>query len=134
MLTRNRGHIVTLTSIFGLFPCANRARLSADAHATIALMESLRLDLKQTNIKTTTVCLSAVKTSKECLQNGSWMFPEIDSEICIRNIIAAVETSQDLVLLPKFLHLMMFVRNVTPKRFSDRLFENETAYREIESQ
>jgi NADP-dependent 3-hydroxy acid dehydrogenase YdfG len=64
MLKRNKGHIVTLTSAYGLFSGVSQAQLSADTHSVVGLMESLRLDLKRTEVKTTTICSSGVKALK----------------------------------------------------------------------
>lgn len=63
MLIRNKGHIVTLTSVYGLFGGVSRARLTANAHSVVGMMEALRLNTKGTQIKTTTICSSAIKTS-----------------------------------------------------------------------
>jgi hypothetical protein len=66
---------------------------------------------------------------------GSWLFPALEPEFLVRQIIESIEIAQEMVILPKFLHFVRFIQSVTPTRFSDMLFSSlaNDAYRELES-
>lgn len=74
MIERNKGHFITLTSVFGLFGCAGKTHLSSEAHSLIGIMESLRLSFRGTDMKSTTICATSVKMSQNSSQKRLVLF------------------------------------------------------------
>ncbi len=62
MLTRNSGHIVTVTSLTGKFGSPLRSSYAASKHALHGFFDSLRAELAHTPIKVTLICPGFVRT------------------------------------------------------------------------
>ncbi|KAI6191978.1 Epidermal retinol dehydrogenase 2 [Aphelenchoides bicaudatus] len=123
---QNKGHIVTLTNSRGLFG-VSPLKLSSEVHAIIGMMESLRFELKNTEIKTTTVCSSTGSL------NSLWFLPPVDPDYLVNCTFEAVEIGQEHLMLPKSVKFLRLIQNVTPTRFSDHFFKdiNDSSGREL---
>ena len=64
MIRRNHGHIVTISSMAGHVGASHFADYAASKHATIGLIESLKIELfrEAPKIQTTTVCPFFINT------------------------------------------------------------------------
>jgi dehydrogenase/reductase SDR family member 7B len=63
MLTHQLGHIVTITSLMGVFGAPLRSSYAASKHALHGFFDSLRAELGHTPLKVTLVCPGFVRTN-----------------------------------------------------------------------
>lgn len=62
MLNRNSGHIITVSSVTGLYGTPYRSAYAASKHALHGFFDSLRAELNRQNIHVTLICPGFVKT------------------------------------------------------------------------
>ncbi|GBM55393.1 Epidermal retinol dehydrogenase 2 [Araneus ventricosus] len=105
MEKNNHGHIVGISSCAGLVGHVNQIDYSASKHGVVGLMEALseELRLKESNVKTTTICPLTVNTgmNQNPITKCSWMMPIVSVEDAARQIITALRREDFIVTLPR---------------------------------
>jgi dehydrogenase/reductase SDR family member 7B len=112
MLAHNKGQIVTVSSMLGLYGIQTRSAYSASKHALKGYFESLRHELFQTNIQITLVYPGYINTSisKNALLADGTHYNQMDSthaqamsvSRCAQKIIQAMNKKKAVVLISGF--------------------------------
>eukprot|EP01135_Chromosphaera_perkinsii_P010458 Nk52_evm21s2133 gene=Nk52_evmTU21s2133 len=124
MFERNHGHIVTISSSAGKVGVCGLADYCASKFAAFGIDESLRFEFQKcgkTGIKTTCVCpyfintgmFDGVKTRFPALM------PILEPEYAVDKIIEAIETDQEVLIMPRFNYLCDLFRFMLPTRALD---------------
>lgn len=107
MLAHNHGHIVSISSLTGVFGSAGLCDYSSSKAAVIAFDSSLRLELIRLNkrgVKTTCVCPYLIDTGM--FQGASSpLIPALKPEHVANKVVEAVLTNQTFLILPRFFYL-----------------------------
>ena len=121
MMSRNRGHIVTIASIAGVTGCENLVDYCASKHAAVGLHETLRLELRKLGkegIKMTIVNPYFINTGMfEGVQVKSPLtLPLLKPEDVARAVINGVLTERASVYVPFALYLMVAIKYLLPAK------------------
>lgn len=114
MVTRNRGHVVTVASAAGLVGVAKQTDYSASKHAAIGFDESLRVELRQyaPGVRTTVVCPYYIDTGmfEGVKTRVPWLLPILDPEKVARRMAKAIERDRRVVMMPPIVGLLPALR------------------------
>jgi len=116
MKASKKGHIVNIASMAGLNGINRLVDYCSSKFAVVGLTESLDIELKvedHTEIKTTVICPFFVKTP---LFDGikSKIVPVLTPEKVAEDTINAILTEQALCIVPSYLIVVQFVKNMVP--------------------
>ena len=116
MMSKNKGHIITVSSIAGLSGGCNLSDYSASKFANIGFEESLRYELKTDGydgIVSTMVCPWFINTG---LFAGvkSEVIPFLEPEYVANKIIDGVLINQEVILIPRMLYFLYFLKSFLP--------------------
>lgn len=124
MIARQSGHIVVISSIVGKFGFPLRTAYSASKHALQGYFESLRAELKSSNIRITIVSPGRIHTAislnaidKNGEQHGVMDEAQqkgMPADKCARKIITAVKNNRKDILIGRKELLMFYVRKYIP--------------------
>lgn len=124
MISRKSGHIVVISSIVGKFGFPLRTAYSASKHALQGYFESLRAELKTSNIRITIVSPGRIHTAislnaidKNGEQHGVMDEAQqkgMPADKCARKIIAAVKNNRKDILIGRKELLMFYIRKYIP--------------------
>lgn len=124
MISRGKGHVVTIASASAFLGTPKLADYSASKSAAVAFDESLRLEMKHLGhpVKTTLICpfyvdtgmFSGVKT------RFSWLLPILSSEFVVKKTVRAIYTGKKRLIMPRFV-LAVFLIRVLPVAWFDAL-------------
>lgn len=133
-IQQNEGHIVNLSSVFGLIGVATNAAYCTSKFGIRGFTESLRMELRGTGIHTTCVHPGGVKTNvvKNALLRGEWTTKEMHqksiagferqarttSESAARQILDAVENRKDRLIIGVDGRAIDFVSRLFPVRYT----------------
>eukprot|EP01137_Pigoraptor_chileana_P010434 Opistho-2@60068 len=124
MLARNRGHVVTVASSAGTVGVARLIDYCSSKFGAVGFDEALRMELSKhgkTGVKTTVVCPYFIRTGM--FDGASTRFPLIlpflEPEYVADKIVDAVRTNQAILMLPRILYVMPFLRGILPTRAFD---------------
>jgi all-trans-retinol dehydrogenase (NAD+) len=124
MVTRGRGHLVTIASAAGLVGVARQADYSASKHAAVGFDQSLRVELAKIApaIRTTVVCPYYIDTGMFTGVRTRFrrLLPILRAEDVARRIADAIDHDRPRLLLPPLLHLVPLVQALPP-RLGDRI-------------
>lgn len=112
MLASNHGHIVSISSLTGIFGSAGLCDYSASKAAVIAFDSSLRLELLRLGkkgINTTCVCPYLIDTGM--FQGASSpLIPYLKPDYVAEKVVEAVLTNQTFLILPRLFYLAYFFK------------------------
>jgi short-subunit dehydrogenase len=127
MLKQKEGHIVTVSSIVGIFGFPLRSAYSASKHALHGFYETLRAEHKKDNIKVTIAIPGRVQTniSYHALKKDGKEHQELDkgqatgisSEACAKKMIKAIKKEKKEVLIGGKELIMVWIRRFLPALF-----------------
>ena len=124
MLAADEGHIVTMSSAAGFCGAPRLADYAGSKAATIALDESLRMELEQagSHVQTTVVCPFLVDTGMFAGAKTRWprLLPILRPEAVAARIARAVTNDERRVLMPRTVE-MAFLARLFPVRWFDAL-------------
>jgi len=122
MIERRSGHIVAIASLAGYRGLPGLAGYSASKAGVIALMESMRVDLKQFGIRCTTVCPGWIDTG--VLHNLSAAKPGVvPIEIAARKIAAGILRKRAFIAFPRWLRLLFALNRIQGAGASDWMLQ-----------
>jgi dehydrogenase/reductase SDR family protein 7B len=137
MKRRKTGHIIAVSSIAGKFGFYLRSSYSAAKHAIHGFFESLRLETESYGIKTLVVCPGKIKTNvshNAVTASGTphnTMDPSheqaMSAEECARQIIKAIESGKEEVLIGRKEILMVYIKRFFPGWFR-KLVRKQSPY------
>ena len=123
MIAANKGHIVSICSVAGLFPSAGLADYTASKFGAFAIDEALRLEIKKMNynIQTTCICPYFINTGMFEGVKGRWPLRILDQHWVVWRIITAIRQNEKFVMMPFFFYLALVLRSIAPVPFGDIL-------------
>jgi all-trans-retinol dehydrogenase (NAD+) len=126
MITRNTGHLVTISSAAGLIGVRGLADYSASKFAACGFHESLRMELRRQKsaVKSTLVCPFYIDTGlfQGVKTKFPLLFPILDSAYVARHIFRAILTDKNQLFLPRIVHTIYFLR-LLPLRAFDAIVD-----------
>jgi len=119
MMTRNSGHIVTISSMAGINGLPYMTDYCASKFACRGLAESLRLELRGTDIKTTVVHPFVINTGMFHGAKSPWCIwkllgSTIDPNYAAQQILISVAEGQIRLLLPRRSFLLPAFAEILP--------------------
>ena len=131
MIARGSGHIVNISSAAGKIGTLNIAGYCASKFAMNGLSESLYYELTPLGINVSVICPGPVRTDFNKLfadtQPKSPAALIVSAEFVSAAVIKAIESKRFEVVLPRWLALICWFKQVTPNLFralADRNFRN----------
>jgi all-trans-retinol dehydrogenase (NAD+) len=124
MQKTGRGHIVTIASLAGMFGTSKLVDYCASKYAAVGFDEALRNELKcdeaTKNLNTTLVCPYYINTG---MFDGvaSKIVPILQPEPVVNDIVAGVLTNQECIIIPRYVYLLILIKNVVPGEVGRRL-------------
>jgi short-subunit dehydrogenase len=126
MLANNRGKIVSISSIAGLVPLPTRAAYTASKSAVIFYMDSLAMELKNSNITTTVVMPGYVES--EMTANVTSKMPFLwTAERAAQYIFKGISREKRSIRFPWQLHLMVSLGNFLPRPVQEMLLRRQVS-------
>ncbi|KER32889.1 hypothetical protein T265_01173 [Opisthorchis viverrini] len=124
-----RGHIVTIASLASVIPNPGLADYCASKAAALMLSDALELELRVANLEkhihVTRVCPFFINTQmfEGCSSSLSWLFPVVDADYCVRQIVKAVRANERLVFIHRWQFLVAVLYWIVPRNTIYRLFD-----------
>ncbi|KAF4022295.1 hypothetical protein G4228_014128 [Cervus hanglu yarkandensis] len=117
MLEANHGHLVCISSVAGVTGINGLSDYCASKFAACGFAESLHFELRllqKTNIKTTIVCPYFIKTGmfEGCSTKYPLLLPMLKQEYAAQNILNAILEEQLYLILPRFFHIALLLKQV----------------------
>jgi all-trans-retinol dehydrogenase (NAD+) len=126
MISRNRGHVVTVASAAGLLGVARQTDYSASKHAAVGFDESLRVELRRTapGVVTTVVCPYYIDTGmfEGVRTRFSFILPILKQGDVARRIAEAIERDRRQLVMPPIVRTIPIMRLLPPRAF-DRVMD-----------
>lgn len=114
MITRNSGHIVTISSAAGIIGVNRLADYCASKFAVFGFTEALRMELKakKLNIKTTIIApyYSSTGMFEGVSTKVPWMLPILKPETVAKKTVKAIEKNKNLVVIPPIARVVWLFR------------------------
>ena len=121
MLSRGRGHLVTVASVAGLAGTSRLSDYCASKFAAVGFDESLRVELKRQGspVRTTVVCPYFIDTGMfaGASTRFSWLLPILQPDYVVRRIMTAIERNRSRLILPRFVLALPVARVLPPVLF-----------------
>jgi NAD(P)-dependent dehydrogenase (short-subunit alcohol dehydrogenase family) len=104
MIERGRGRVVIVASLMGRLTAPGVAIYGASKHATVALAQSVRDELRGSGVEIVTVLPSMVRTELSAGIQGGRGMPVVEPEEVARAIVKACEHGGGEVAVPRWLN------------------------------
>ncbi|KAL2308370.1 hypothetical protein Nmel_001403 [Mimus melanotis] len=119
MIAANHGHLVSIASCAGLCGSSKLSDYCASKFAAVGFAESIDSEmrtLRKTGVKTTIVCPFAINTGMFDGIKAKWprLLPVLDPEYVAERIISAVRQNQEMLIIPRILYVVYFLRGFLP--------------------
>lgn len=135
MLARKSGHLVAMSSLAGYrgLPC--ESAYCASKAAVNAYMDGLRIHLRGTGVKATTICPGFVTTPMTAPMNPAHMPGVMSAASAAKCVIRAIRTGKKVYNFPWRIHLMVKLSRWLPDRLLNWAMGdyNEDAKNQLES-
>jgi NAD(P)-dependent dehydrogenase (short-subunit alcohol dehydrogenase family) len=118
-LPRRRGHLVQIASAAGKLGFAGGATYCATKHAVVGLSESLRSELRGTNVDVSVVIPVVVNTELGSGLPETRSFKPIEPEDVASAIVDALQTGRYEVYVPKSMNRIVRLGALMPRRTAD---------------
>ncbi|GFN89446.1 retinol dehydrogenase 10 [Plakobranchus ocellatus] len=128
MLTKNSGHVVTVSSSAGLFSTPGMADYCASKFSAVGFDECLRreiIKMKKTGVKTTVVCPTLIDTGmfEGFKYRFSFLIKTLEPAYVADKIVDAVLTDQPMLILPKSMYTFLMLKGILPVAVTDAMVE-----------
>ncbi len=135
MLARKSGHVVAVSSLAGYRGLPGESAYCASKAAVNVYMDGLRMHLRGTGVRATTICPGFVKTPMTA-SNRFHMPQLMEADYAARRIVRAIKAGKKVYNFPQGLHLLTKLSRWVPDRFVNWLMGdyNEEAKKLIASQ
>jgi short-subunit dehydrogenase len=135
MLARKSGHVVAVSSLAGYRGLPGESAYCSSKAAVNVYMDGLRIHLRGTGLKATTICPGFVKTPMTA-SNRFHMPQLMEPDYAARRIVRAVKAGKKVYNFPQGLHLLTKLSRWVPDRFVNWLMGdyNEEAKKLIAGQ
>jgi short-subunit dehydrogenase len=123
MVARDRGHVVGISSLAAWRGLPKSGAYSSSKAALSIFLESLRVDLRKTNVAVTTICPGFVRTP--IAENADHARPfQIETEDAVRRMVRAIDKRKREVAFPLPLsmgsRLLPFIPNAVYDFFASK--------------
>ncbi|MDR1899506.1 MAG: SDR family oxidoreductase [Treponema sp.] len=116
MMTRNTGHIVTLSSAAGLIGVRGLGDYCASKFAAFGFDESLRMELRRlkSGVKTTVICPFFIDTGmfRGVKTRFPLLLPILKPSPAVKRIVRAVLKNRKRLIMPRFVYALYLLRLV----------------------
>jgi len=123
MMEQNSGHLVMIASAAATSGVAKLADYCASKWATFGYHESIRMELKKlgkTGVKTTVVCPYYINTGMfDGVKSKFPLLPIMEPDYVVSNIMRAVKTNQEELMLPSLIGYSALVRTLLSPSIRD---------------
>lgn len=121
MIKQGKGHIVNIASASSLIPLPQGSVYAASKWAVMGWSESLRLELEAEgqNLHVSTICPSYIDTGMFKGVKAPLLFPLLQPEDVANNVIKAIKTNKEILMMPDNVNLVPFLKGVFPTRIFD---------------
>jgi all-trans-retinol dehydrogenase (NAD+) len=122
MMATNKGHIVSIASVAGLSGSVRLSDYCASKFAAVGFEESLRLELQcdgYNGIHSTVVCPFFINTGMFAGVKSS-IIPIMEPEFVADEIMAAVLTNQEVLIIPKMFYTLITLKTLLSRKASFR--------------
>ncbi|XP_043101251.1 epidermal retinol dehydrogenase 2 [Puntigrus tetrazona] len=121
MIAANHGHLVSIASSAGLLGVNGLADYCASKFAAVGFAESMGLELLSMGcdgVKTTIVCPFFINTGMFDGANTKFprIMPILDPDYACRKIVDAVRREQVYVYMPRFIYIVVALKNLLPSK------------------
>jgi NAD(P)-dependent dehydrogenase (short-subunit alcohol dehydrogenase family) len=120
-LPRGRGHLVQIASAAGKMGFAGGATYCATKHAVVGLSESIRQELRSTNVDISVVMPVVVNTELGSGLHETRGFKPVEPEDVAAAIVAALQTGRFEVYVPKSMVGMVRFTALMPRRLVEAI-------------
>ncbi|GBM05828.1 Protein dhs-3 [Araneus ventricosus] len=118
MMAENKGHIVSISSLVGLIGAIGLTDYCASKFASVGFEESLKLELYEegyNGIKSSVVCPYMFNSGMfDGLNPG--LFPMLTPEYVADNIVSAVLTNQEVIIIPGYFAVLIALKALFPTK------------------
>jgi len=121
MITRNRGHIVTIASAGGMVGNPRMSLYVASKWAAIGWSDSLRLEMQKLGNDVQVTCITPyyINTGMFAGVKSSFLIPIVSPEYAVNKIIHGIESDRLYVRMPLLVYTLQFVKGILPTRLFD---------------
>ncbi|NXA70749.1 RDHE2 dehydrogenase, partial [Mohoua ochrocephala] len=128
MIAANHGHLVSIASSAGLCGVNRLSDYCASKFAAVGFAESIYMEmsaLRRTGVKTTIVCPYIINTGMFDGVKTKWphVLPILDPEYVAEKIITAIRQNQEMLLIPRILYALYFLKGLLPVKASVLLLD-----------
>ncbi|XP_054723221.1 short-chain dehydrogenase/reductase family 16C member 6-like [Uloborus diversus] len=126
MMEWNKGHIVSIVSIAGVFGGPKLTDYCASKFAALGFAESLELELKEQGldgIKITTICPSLITTGLFEGADVKSMHTALTPDYAAQQIVNAVLEDEEFLFLPRSFYFMFLLKGLVPHYIGVRFYE-----------
>ena len=120
LIERRRGHIVALSSLASYRGLPHMAGYCASKAGVSAFMDSLRVELKQYDIRCTTICPSYIKSQMNAML-GVPTPGILTPEDAVRRMMPGIEKQKPHIAFPFVNHALLAMSQLFPTWLSDYL-------------
>ena len=116
MLARKTGHLVAISSLAGYRGLPGESAYCASKAAVNVYLDGLRIHLRGTGVRVTTVCPGFVKTPMTAMTDPTHMPGLMDADAAAKRIIRAIEVGTKVYNFPWRLAVMVKLSRWVPDR------------------
>jgi short-subunit dehydrogenase len=115
MLARKTGHLVAISSLAGYRGLPAESAYCASKAAVNVYMDGLRIHLRETGVRATTICPGFIQTPMT--ESNKFHMPQLmTAEVAARKMIRAIRAGKKVYNFPWRLHLMVKLSRWLPDR------------------
>ncbi|XP_059716810.1 epidermal retinol dehydrogenase 2 [Haemorhous mexicanus] len=119
MIAANHGHLVSIASCAGLCGTSQASDYCASKFAAVGFAESIDIEmrtLRKTGVKTTIVCPYVINTGMFDGVKSKWpcVIDVLDPDYVAERIISAIRQNQEILYLPRIVHVCIFLKSFLP--------------------
>jgi hypothetical protein len=120
MVSRGRGHVITLASAAGQIPAPGAAIYSATKHAVTGLNDAVRSELRGSGVHLTAILPAAVRTEMAAGLRMAGL-PEVSPEAVARIVLRVVGRRRPpaAVMVPRWLRPIALIDAMSPQWLRD---------------
>jgi NAD(P)-dependent dehydrogenase (short-subunit alcohol dehydrogenase family) len=134
MIARGSGHVVNIASLSSRIPLPGAAVYAATKHAVLGLTESVRVEIRGSGVRLTTVMPTFVSTEIISGLPLRGPVPTIPPERVAAAVVKAVDRGGPPVLtVPRWLGFLPWLANTVPHRMRDALLTGGWGSAEIDT-
>ncbi|MBM4001940.1 MAG: SDR family NAD(P)-dependent oxidoreductase [Planctomycetes bacterium] len=133
MVERDRGNIVAISSLLAFSGYPGAAAYSASKMAVLRLLDGLRIDLRKSGIRVTTVCPGYVDTPMITDRERAELRSLVSAPIAAKKIAAAIEAGRPMLVFPRSMYWLLRLAGLLPYRLLDTILGRQPELEETQT-